>query len=134
LADDDEIGRPSAFAVGAEPGDDNDARPYVHRPLGEKTVEISRGPDGVFVVGGRMALRAVALSDLTDDDALDLVQARLKRLGVERALVRAGARDGDAVMIGELSFTYHPDDLAPREEETDRSAGRQGRRKKKQGP
>ena len=85
----------------------------MHRPLGESPVEITRGPDGTFVVGGRQALRAVALSDLTDDDALDLVQARLRRLGVERALVRAGVRDGDQVQVGDLAFTYHPDDLQP---------------------
>jgi GTP-binding protein len=133
VADDDDVGRPGAFALEEETGDGSDGKPYVHRPLGEKAVEISRGPDGVFVVGGRTALRAVALSDLTDEDALDLVQARLKRLGVERALVRAGVRDGDEVTIGELSFTYHPDDLAPREEEKDQLAGRQGRRKKKAG-
>ncbi len=98
---------------------------FVHRPLGESQVEITRGPDGTFFVGGREALRAVALSDLTDDDALDLVQARLRRLGVERALVRAGVHDGDQVQVGDLAFTYHPDDLRP--EDAD-SADRRKRR------
>ncbi len=106
---DPNIGRPPANAesVVAE------SEVFVHRPLGESPVEITRSPDGTFVVGGRQALRAVALSDLTDDDALDLVQARLRRLGVERALVRAGVRDGDQVQVGDLAFTYHPDDLQP---------------------
>jgi GTP-binding protein len=81
----------------------------VHRPLGDD-VEVSRAADGSFVVEGRSALRAVALSDLTDDDALDYVQHRLRRLGVERALVRAGVRDGDVVHLGNLTFTYRPDD------------------------
>jgi GTP-binding protein len=94
-----------------------DAEVFVHRPLGESPVQITRGPDGTFVVGGRQALRAVALSDLTDDDALDLVQARLRRLGVEKALVRAGVRDGDHVQVGDLGFTYHPDDLEREEPE-----------------
>lgn len=85
--------------------------PFVHRPLGESPVEVTRGPDGAFVVGGRSALRAVALSDLTNDEAMDLVQVRLRKLGVERALVRAGARDGDQVQVGDLSFVYHPDDI-----------------------
>ena len=43
----------------------------------------------------------MALSDLTDDDAVDYVQGRLRRLGVERALVRAGVRDGDVVHLGD---------------------------------
>jgi Obg family GTPase CgtA-like protein len=61
------------------------------------------------VVLGRSALRAVALSDLTDDQAVAYVQERLRRLGVERALVRAGARDGDVVHLGKLTFTYESD-------------------------
>jgi len=78
----------------------------LHRPAGEG-VEVRRADDGSFVVGGRAALRAVALSDLTDDDAVDYVQHRLRRLGVDRALARAGARDGDVVHLGPLSFTYY---------------------------
>jgi len=38
------------------------------------------------------------------------VQHRLRRLGVERALVRAGVRDGDVVHLGALSFTYRRDE------------------------
>jgi len=82
----------------------------VHRPLPEG-VEVERAGDGSFVVVGRAALRAVALSDLTDDDAVDYVQERLRRLGVERALVRAGVHEGDTVHLGALTFTYHRDDL-----------------------
>ncbi|HAM01377.1 MAG TPA: GTPase ObgE [Acidimicrobiaceae bacterium] len=78
----------------------------VHRPLGDTAIDVSRLDDGSFLVEGRAALRAVALSDLTDDDALAVVQQRLRRLGVERALRRAGIRDGDTVHVGELGFTY----------------------------
>ena len=81
----------------------------VHRPLPEG-VEITRADDGSFVVGGRAALRAVAVSDLTDDEAADYVQERLRKLGVERALVRSGIHDGDVVHLGALTFTYHRDD------------------------
>ncbi|HXQ75232.1 MAG TPA: GTPase ObgE [Acidimicrobiales bacterium] len=77
----------------------------VHRPLPEG-IEVVRRDDGSFEVLGRAALRAVALSDLTDDQAVAYVQERLRRLGVERALVRAGARDGDVVHLGKLTFTY----------------------------
>jgi len=80
----------------------------VHRPLPEG-VEVVHEADGSFVVLGRSALRAVALSDLTDDQAVAYVQERLRRLGVERALVRAGARDGDVVHLGKLTFTYQSD-------------------------
>lgn len=83
------------------------ATPVVHRPAAEGVV-VERHGHG-FVVAGRAAERAVGLSDLTDPDAMALVQRRLKRLGVDRALARAGARPGDDVRIGRLSFTYSED-------------------------
>ncbi|MHB8440358.1 MAG: Obg family GTPase CgtA [Acidimicrobiales bacterium] len=83
----------------------------VHRPVGEGT-EVVRSDDGSYLVRGREVLRAVALSDLNDIDAMEYVQRRLRRLGVERALVRAGVREGDVVHLGQLTFTYHRDDPA----------------------
>jgi GTP-binding protein len=68
---------------------------------------------GGWVVEGREAVRAVALSDLTRADALAEAQRRLRRLGVDRALARAGAQPGDAVRIGGLVFDFeHDEDLA----------------------
>ena len=80
----------------------------VHRPepLG---VAVSRDMDGSWLVLGRPAARAVALSDLTIPEALEYAQARLRSLGVDRALARAGARSGDAVRIGSFEFEYEPD-------------------------
>ena len=49
---------------------------------------------------GRAAERAVALSDLNDEGAQAEVVRRLRRLGVDRALARAGARDGDEITVG----------------------------------
>jgi GTP-binding protein len=80
----------------------------VHRPEPEG-VDVERSDDGGFVVRGRPAERAVAVSDLTDAQALDYVQHRLHRLGVDRALARAGAREGDVVHVGGFTFTYEPD-------------------------
>ena len=65
--------------------------------------------EGDFAVIGRVAERAVALNDVTTDEAAAYVQDRLRRLGVDRALARAGARDGDLVHIGGLSFTWYRD-------------------------
>ena len=80
----------------------------VHRPAPEGVV-IEREDDGAFVVRGRPALRAVALSDLGNAAALAYAQGRLRRLGVDRALSRAGARHGDLVRIGTFEFEYEPD-------------------------
>jgi GTP-binding protein len=77
----------------------------VHRPAVE-SFRIERDDDGSFVVVGRDAERAVALNDLTNPEALGVAQDRLKRLGVDRALARAGAQVGDRVRIGGMSFEY----------------------------
>jgi GTP-binding protein len=79
----------------------------VHRPAAEG-ITIERADDGSLVVRGRAAERAVAVNDLTNLQALDYVQYRLKRLGVDRALARAGAREGDTVRIGKFEFEYEP--------------------------
>jgi GTP-binding protein len=80
----------------------------IHRPLPEGfTVE--KIGDGEFRVEGKVAERAVALNDVTSDEAADYVQGRLRRIGVDRALARAGAKDGDVVHIGDLSFTWYRD-------------------------
>jgi GTP-binding protein len=80
----------------------------VHRPQPGGVI-VERTDDGAFVVRGRPAERAVALSDLTNTQALAYAQARLRRLGVDRALSRAGARQGDLVRIGGFEFEYEPD-------------------------
>ncbi len=87
-----------------EPG----AGVVIHRPLPEGFA-IERVEPGVFRVNGRAAERAVALNDVTTDEAAAFVQDRLRRLGVDRALARAGAADGDLVLIGELSFEWFRD-------------------------
>jgi GTP-binding protein len=79
----------------------------IHRPAAED-VAVERSSDGSFLVTGRKAERAVAVNDLTNADALAYVQHRLERLGVDRALARAGAREGDVVRIGAFEFEYEP--------------------------
>ena len=79
----------------------------LHRPLGP-TFTIEREDDGWRVLG-LAAERAVAFSDLTMAEAADMAARRLSRLGVDEALVEAGAVTGDEVRIGELSFEFVPD-------------------------
>jgi GTP-binding protein len=80
----------------------------IHRPLPEGFA-VERIEPGVYRVVGKVAERAVALNDVTTDEAANYVQGRLHRIGVDRALARAGARDGDLVHIGELSFIWYRD-------------------------
>ncbi len=80
----------------------------VHRPEPEG-VQVFRDPEGGWRVVGREAERAVALSDLTDVGALDYAQNKLNKIGVNKALRRAGVSDGDEVHIGTFAFEYEED-------------------------
>ncbi len=82
-----------------------EAEVVVHRPLAEG-VQVQRAGPTAWLVVGRAAERAVALSDLTDDGAQAEAVRRLRRLGVDRALSRAGAREGDDVTVGNMTFTW----------------------------
>ncbi|MCZ7534548.1 MAG: Obg family GTPase CgtA [Acidimicrobiia bacterium] len=77
----------------------------VLRPA-EEGFSVVQDDDGAWRVRGRAAERAVALADLTNPEAIAYVQERLRRLGVERALTRAGAADGDVVRIGGVELDY----------------------------
>jgi GTP-binding protein len=86
----------------------DDTEIVIHRPVVE-SIEVERTGDSQYVVHGRQALRAVRLSDLTDPQALEHAQNRLDSLGVNKALRAAGAREGDIIHIGDISFEYEDD-------------------------
>jgi GTP-binding protein len=72
----------------------------------ETGFSITRDDDGGWRVNGRAAERVVAMADLTNHEALTYVQERFRRMGVERALHRAGARDGDLVRVATVELEY----------------------------
>lgn len=72
----------------------------------ETGFSIVRDDDGAFRVTGRAAERVVAMADLTNLEALAYVHERFQRMGVERALARAGAHEGDTVRIGTVELEY----------------------------
>ncbi len=77
----------------------------VHRP-DEQGVRIERGDDAAWIVVGRSAERAVAVSDINNAQALRHVHQQLKTIGVDRALARAGAKPGDIVRVGDFEFEF----------------------------
>src|SRR4051795_3333837 len=61
-----------------------------------------------FVVRGIKPERWVRQTDFTNDEAVGYLADRLNRLGVEDALAKAGAEEGDAVTIGGVTFDFEP--------------------------
>ena len=102
------VGQLRRLVEEARTGDEQPTQYVVHRPVPEG-IQVVRRDDRSFEVLGRQALRAVALSDLTNIDAMSHAQERLDQLRVPRALARAGAVEGDVVIIGAFQFEYEPD-------------------------
>ena len=72
----------------------------------ETGFSVAREGDGAYRVHGKVAERVVAMADLTNAEAIAYVHERFRRMGVERALERAGAREGDVVRIGDIELEY----------------------------
>lgn len=58
---------------------------------------------------GESLERLIAVTDLDDDSSVLRLQRQLVKIGVERALLLAGAKEGDQVQIGDEAFTFYPD-------------------------
>ena len=130
VADAEAAALPAAFlAVSALTGDGIDAladalaaaveRERAERPADEAPVMLRIRPEsasvevrrenGAYRVVSSRAEQLIARYDLTNPDAVRYVQERLVSLGVEDALARAGAREGDEVRIGEQAFDFTPE-------------------------
>jgi GTP-binding protein len=72
----------------------------------ETGFSVTREDDGSYRVHGRVAERVVAMADLTNAEAIAYVHERFRRIGVDRALLRAGVREGDLVRIGSVELEY----------------------------
>jgi GTP-binding protein len=81
--------------------------PVVRKPHA-KTFAVAKEGEGWRVVG-RGVERMVAMTKMEEDDAVAWLQRRLRRMGVEDALKRAGAAEGDTVIIKDFEFVFLPD-------------------------
>lgn len=69
-------------------------------PVDEVGFTVTREAEGLFRVRGQKPERWVRQTDFGNDEAVGYLADRLARLGVEEELFRAGAREGDGVLIG----------------------------------
>jgi len=76
----------------------------------DDTFEVATDPatPGGFVVRGVRPERWIRQTDFSNDEAVGYLGDRLARIGVENALVKAGAVPGCPVTIGDVSFDWVP--------------------------
>lgn len=79
----------------------------VHRYEHEttRTINVEKKGDE-WHVENKEAVRLVQMTNFENDDAITFLQKKLKKLGVEDALLRAGAEEGDDVVIGDEEFEF----------------------------
>ncbi|MCX8065327.1 MAG: GTPase ObgE [Candidatus Hydrogenedentes bacterium] len=75
------------------------------RHIYEAPFQIFKEPGG-FRVEGKRVLRAIQMTDLENEEAVQHLHRTLSHLGLTRALKRLGAKDGDLVCIGDYEFIY----------------------------
>lgn len=79
-----------------------------------KASGVTVAPEGeAWRVQGPAVERWVAMTDLSNPEAVAYLQGRLDGAGVERAIAEAGASPGDEVRIGAASFEWWPEGTAP---------------------
>jgi GTP-binding protein len=77
----------------------------VLRPQPEDAFTITK-ERGVYVVRGRRVERAVNMTDMENEDAMDRLQVTLEKMGVTKALEEAGVKVGDVVRFGKVELYW----------------------------
>jgi GTPase len=85
-----------------------EAEHRVYRPGEDEGFDVIKENDGRYRVEGRGIEMLVARHDLSNPEALDYLEARLKEIGVIAELQRAGFEPGDEVVVGEVEFELDP--------------------------
>lgn len=112
------------FALAELVGEARAARPkeeatrVVIRPkaIDDSGFTVTREEESLYRVRGEKPERWVRQTDFNNDEAVGYLADRLNRVGVEEALMKAGARSGDGVAIGPednaVVFDWEPTMLA----------------------
>jgi GTP-binding protein len=80
----------------------------VYRPGEEEGFEVEADGEGRWRVAGRGIELLFARHDLSNPEALDYLEQRLREIGVLAELQRAGFERGDSVVVGEEEFELDP--------------------------
>ena len=97
-----------AALPGAEPADEELLEHMVFRPAGSGGFTVERLGEGSYAVRGRGIELLLARHDIENEDAMDYLEGRLRKIGVLRALEEAGFEPGDEIEIGGVTFELDP--------------------------
>lgn len=68
--------------------------------------EITRDPDGVYVLSGEKLERLFAMTNFERDASIQRFSRQLRAMGVDDALRKRGAKDGETVRLFDFEFEF----------------------------
>ena len=108
-----EVARLRAEAAASGPVLDLNERWERERQRRDRQIRVAREERHAWRVSGSQIERMVIQTDWDNDEAVAYLQHRFERCGLDDALAKAGAVNGDEVRILELAFTFEGRDGAP---------------------
>lgn len=75
----------------------------------EVPFNITRDPDGVFVLSGDSLERLFKMTDFSRDESVKRFARQMRGMGVDEALRERGAKDGDIIRLLEFEFEFIED-------------------------
>ena len=108
-----EVSRLRAEAAASAPVVDLSERWERERERRDRRISVRREERHAWRVSGSQIERMVIQTDWENDEAVAYLQHRFERCGLDDALAKAGAVNGDEVRILELAFTFEGGDDAP---------------------
>ena len=95
-------------AAAEEETTDYDRSWEMKRKERDRRFEVRREEAGVYRAIGKQIERMVIQTEWDNDDAVTFLQRRLDHVGLEKALLAAGAQAGDEIRILDLAFEFEP--------------------------
>ncbi|WP_408007070.1 GTPase ObgE [Pseudalkalibacillus sp. A8] len=89
-----------------EDEEEEDERVLYKHQREEQPFELSREDDGTFVISGPKIERLFKMTDFSRDESVRRFAQQMRRMGIDEALRKRGAEDGDTVRIMDYEFEF----------------------------
>jgi GTP-binding protein len=87
--------------------DEENGVPILHlRGRDDNSFDVIQEAEGEFRVRGQKIERIIAMTNMTNEEALENLQLKFDRMGISAALRKAGVKGGDVVYFGKTDLVW----------------------------
>lgn len=79
-----------------------------HLAVNPKAFEVTQAEE-IFIISGKRIEQIAIQTDFTNPDAVMRVRDVLRKMGIEKELLRKGAKSGDNIRLGKQTFDFQPE-------------------------